>query len=503
MKLIGKGEVYMKKIRYVIAIIVIAVGAIVCAGFFSSSIEVETIDVQKQYIKDSFKENAVVKKGEAIEVLAEVSGKVQEIYVNKNQFVKKGDKIALLDKSDYEYELKLRKNNIVNYETQITETLNNEKNQKRELEFSLEQLNEQIKGLEIKKKSNDVSKVLTVSPEEYIETLKINLELAKSSYNYAKNTFENINELYNAGTVSKAEFDKIQNELDNAKAAMDTAQNQYDFSVQELEKLEINDSVDTYFYKYQDEEIENSINNLKIQAAALEDKMNTDYSSDTVKQLENAIESEKIVIEQLESNINKCTITAKETGYIKELPIENVSMVSAGMNTVLIQKDAQATLEADILTSSVPYLNVVDKVILTQKLRSDDIVMEGTIKEIYDFAEKGVSALGLDEYRVKVIIEISDNIEELKDGYELEAEFVTFEQEEAIALANSSIFEVEGKKYVFKVENGKAVKTEVQTGHKTNTKTVILSGVTSGDKIIYNADTEGLYDGIEVKQIEK
>jgi len=101
--------------------------------------------------------------------------------------------------------------------------------------------------------------------------------------------------------------------------------------------------------------------------------------------------------------------------------------------------------------------------------------------------------------KVKVIIETSDNAQALKEGYELEAEFLAFEQENAIAVSNSSIFEAEGKKYVFKVENGKAVKTEIQIGHKTNTKTLIASGVNAGDTIVYNADTEGLTDGKEVK----
>lgn len=489
----------MKKGKYIIAAVLILIAAaLLCSGFLNNSLEVEAVKVEQEYIKDSFTENAVVKKGETVEILSEITAKVKQVYVNKNEYIKKGDKIALLDSSDYEYELKLRQNNIENYQNQIAEVLNNEKNKKKELEFSLEQINEQIKGLEIKKKSNEISKVVNVSPNEYLETLKISLELANSNYSYAKDTFDNVKKLYEAGTSSKAELDKVQNELNAAKAAAEQAQKQYDFSMAEAEKLEFKD-IDTYYYKYQDEEIDNNISNLKIQAKSLEDKLNTDYSSDTIKQLENAVKSEELTIEQLEKNIAKCTISAQESGYITELPIQNTSNIVAGMSAASIQKEDTLILEAEVLTSSVPYLNKGDKVILTQKLRNEDITRTGVIKEVYSFAQKGISALGLDEYRVKVIIETSDNAQALKEGYELEAEFLAFEQENAIAVSNSSIFEAEGKKYVFKVENGKAVKTEIQIGHKTNTKTLIASGVDTGDTIVYNADTEGLTDGKEVK----
>jgi len=489
----------MKKGKYIIAAVLILIAAaLLCSGFLNNSLEVEAVKVEQEYIKDSFTENAVVKKGETVEILSEITAKVKQVYVNKNEYIKKGDKIALLDSSDYEYELKLRQNNIENYQNQIAEVLNNEKNKKKELEFSLEQINEQIKGLEIKKKSNEISKVVNVSPNEYLETLKISLELANSNYSYAKDTFDNVKKLYEAGTSSKAELDKVQNELNAAKAAVEQAQKQYDFSMAEAEKLEFKD-IDTYYYKYQDEEIDNNISNLKIQAKSLEDKLNTDYSSDTIKQLENAVKSEELAIEQLEKNIAKCTISAQESGYITELPIQNTSNIVAGMSAASIQKEDTLILEAEVLTSSVPYLNKGDKVILTQKLRNEDITRTGAIKEVYSFAQKGISALGLDEYRVKVIIETSDNAQALKEGYELEAEFLAFEQENAIAVSNSSIFEAEGKKYVFKVENGKAVKTEIQIGHKTNTKTLIASGVNAGDTIVYNADTEGLTDGKEVK----
>jgi len=53
----------MKKGKYIIAAVLILIAAaLLCSGFLNNSLEVEAVKVEQEYIKDSFTENAVVKR---------------------------------------------------------------------------------------------------------------------------------------------------------------------------------------------------------------------------------------------------------------------------------------------------------------------------------------------------------------------------------------------------------------------------------------------------------
>lgn len=69
--------------------------------------------------------------------------------------------------------------------------------------------------------------------------------------------------------------------------------------------------------------------------------------------------------------------------------------------------------------------------------------------------------------------------------------------EENIVISRKAVFEEEGKKYVYKIENGKANKVEVQTGEETSEQIVILKGVNENDEIVVKGQTL-LTDGVKV-----
>lgn len=119
-------------------------------------------------------------------------------------------------------------------------------------------------------------------------------------------------------------------------------------------------------------------------------------------------------------------------------------------------------IEADVLTNVEPYLRVGSPVEITQKLRNQEYKYKGSISEIYNFAVKGTSALGLDEYRVRVNVKVDPGQEiQLKSGYAFDLQFTLYEGTAQLIVPINAVFQADQQDYVFVVENGHVTKKPV------------------------------------------
>lgn len=274
-----------------------------------------------------------------------------------------------------------------------------------------------------------------------------------------------------------------QNTLDSYEAQLESASHQYNIAEQLYQKqkelyavggisaLELENSEATY-----------------LTAAA------------QMQQAQSAVEGQKQVLQQLTASLDHYTVTAVSDGILTAFPAAHLTAVQAGQEVATLLNTQRLTAVFDLLYSEVPLLQLGDPVTLTVRLRSGDIALTGTIIQINDFAQAEVSALGLEEYRVKVTVAIDptdDSI--LKDGYEVQGKFQLYRAEDTLAVPNSALYKVDDNWCVFAVRDGVAVKTPVEIGYQAVSMTEIKAGLTEGEKIIKNANTEGLEDGVKVK----
>lgn len=501
-----------KLTKPIIAIIIIAVVVVLLKdSFVEKPLLVEVVEIKTKQIIDSFIEDGIVKQGSSFNIVSEVSGKVIEVYVDKNTYVEEGTILAKIDTKDYEYEKLMCQNNISSHEAKISEAINNEKNDKQNFYFNIEQLNEDLKKLESQKKSSEINKtqkeaeidkIVSSTPDEKIRVLELAVEVAKNDVNYSKRNYDAINSLFEVGAVSKEQTDEAKNTLTKSEKELIKAETDLDLNKKELERLKnygVSDTeLNSLFYKQQNVSVEASMNSVKSQINSIQNKINTSYSSDTVKYLNSLIENENVALKQLDDKINNCIIKSKVSGYVVDLPAKNQSTVQLGTIIATLKTKENFIIESDILTNSVPYLKVGDEVKIFQRLKSEDITYKGNIKEIYNFAKEATSVLGLEEHRVTVVVEVLDENVNLKDGYEVELEFQTYKEDNQLSVPNSSIFKIDGEEFIFKIKDNKTVLNKITTKHKTNSETVIAEGLDSGDNIVYNANIEGLKEGIIV-----
>lgn len=210
------------------------------------------------------------------------------------------------------------------------------------------------------------------------------------------------------------------------------------------------------------------------------------------------IQSEITTISQLEDQIEDCKAVAECDGNIISLPAQNMSMIQSGQVMAIIHSNQEPVIEADVLTNIEPFLKVGSRVGVTQKLRNQEYQYSGTISEIYNFAVKGNSALGLHEYRVRVKVKVDPGQQiMLKSGYAFDLQFTLYDETDQLIIPINAVFQADQQDYVFVVENGYVTKKPVTIGYRSSSQAVILDGVEEADIIVTNVDSEEVYEGLK------
>jgi HlyD family secretion protein len=109
-----------------------------------------------------------------------------------------------------------------------------------------------------------------------------------------------------------------------------------------------------------------------------------------------------------------------------------------------------------------------------------------------------VSALGIEEQRTNVVGDFVDPPGPLGDGYRVEARIVIWEAEKVLKTPSSALFRYGEGWSVFVVENGKAVRREIELGHRGQLEAEVLSGIEEGAAVVVHPTNE-IADGASVE----
>ncbi|MDH3728306.1 MAG: efflux RND transporter periplasmic adaptor subunit [Myxococcales bacterium] len=112
-----------------------------------------------------------------------------------------------------------------------------------------------------------------------------------------------------------------------------------------------------------------------------------------------------------------------------------------------------------------------------------------------------LSALGVEEQRVNVIIDLDeprDAWATLGDGYRVEARISVWEDDDVLRVPASAVFRHDEHWATFVVENGDAVVRKVELGETNGLETEVVSGLEEGETVVaYPSDS--VRDGVSVR----
>ncbi|HCJ58164.1 efflux RND transporter periplasmic adaptor subunit [Lutispora sp.] len=420
-----------KRKKLVIIIAVILIIAVFFASRAALSAKnnvkiVNTADAAKKSLVQSISIAGNIKANESEEIMLPSTQKVQEVLVKEGQEVKKDQLLVKLDASDLNSQLK---------KGRITLDL-----AKRELE----------------KLRDDDNSTVKKTMENSVKQAELNLQSTESKYEDAKRKHEQNIKLYEAGFISKNEFESSKSALDDLQTTM--------------MNMEL--------------ALDNAQNSLK------------DFD-DKIYQQEKQIEMSNADLESLQNKITDSNVKSNISGTIVKMDAKNNQYPTAG-SSILIYDQSQYKVELKV--SQYDAVSLKEGQRATIKIKGLDKIYEGQVTKIGKSAIVEMSGTNK-ETKVLAEITLSDADEQIKAGYEADAEIVLQDKQNSIAVNFEAVqTDAEGKKYIFVLENNIAKKRVIETGLETDFEIEITTGLKEGEKYITNPPA-GLQDGETVKTI--
>ncbi len=203
---------------------------------------------------------------------------------------------------------------------------------------------------------------------------------------------------------------------------------------------------------------------------------------------------------ELSTEVPTVTVTAPVDGVVLALHGESQRVVAPGGPLVDLGDPDAIEVVADLLSVDAVRVQPGSRVIVDRWGGPDPL--EGRVRLVEPSGFTKFSALGVEEQRVNVIIDITDPpgaFAALGDGFRVEVRIVEWHDESTLQAPLSALFR-EGEGWaVYEVVDGRAVRRPVTVGRRATRDVQILDGVGEGATIVtYPPDT--LEDGVRVAE---
>jgi HlyD family secretion protein len=126
--------------------------------------------------------------------------------------------------------------------------------------------------------------------------------------------------------------------------------------------------------------------------------------------------------------------------------------------------------------------------------------LQGVVRLVEPSAFTKVSALGVEEQRVNVIVDLVDSPEQretLGDAFRVEARIITWEGTDALRVPMAALFRQGEDWTVFTVVDGRARERALTIGHRNSLYAEVLSGLEADDVVIVHPSDQ-VSDGARV-----
>lgn len=193
-------------------------------------------------------------------------------------------------------------------------------------------------------------------------------------------------------------------------------------------------------------------------------------------------------------------IRAPVSGKVLRVLHRSEGVVEAGQDLLELGDPGELEIVVDFLSSDAVRIEPGQQVFIEEW--GGDEVLNGRVRRIEPFGFTKVSALGIEEQRVYVVIDFTGPPErwsQLGHGFQVDVRVVLWEAKAVLKVPLTALFREEGGWAVFAVEDGQAALRPVVIGHRTDVEAEIISGL-SEDGTIVRYPNDYVEPGTRVEQ---
>jgi len=323
--------------------------------------------------------------------------------------------------------------------------------ERKQLEIQLKDTDEKIKEIKASFEGSAIKNYATS-----MEKARIAVSQTKDAYELALDDFNKAKALTEAGAVSSEELKQKEAALKSTAAFMKTVE-------LDLQQIEINTP----------------------------ESVKAVYKA----QLEQIVLSREGILHSLE----KQEVRSPMDGVVLEKSVEANTVGIPGTVAFVIGNVDNVEIEANILAEDVANIKLGDQVEITERSEKKQTI-EGKVVKIAPSAVAVTSSLGVNQKKVAITIEPTNQSKLLKPGYEVDVKVITEKKNGIVLIPLSSIFDYKDEDHVFAVIDGKAVLRAVQKGIQDEDYVEIIEGLKEGEQVLSEPDIN-TKEGMRIKQI--
>lgn len=434
--------------RYIIiGVIAVAVAGGAIVAIRGSAVPVQVTSPATMTVREYVAEDAKTRLAKEYIVDMPVSGTVRRIELEEGDYVEQGELVAEVDPYDIEQRV-------------------------RQVEAQIAQRRAQIMGVDIGKPKEEDIESATLRVKEMENGLEISQKaLAVSQFNFdeAERSYERAKGLLEAGAASESYLD----EAERSFKALQAERNQREIAVEQAQKA-------LGQARLAEQRLIGSIDD-------------NEYQRDVLQAEIEALEADCSILRE---DLKKTQIVAPVSGPVLDKYVEDSRVLVEGSELLRLGDMDSIEIECDVLSEEVTAVSRGDKVIIRGKaLRGQSI--EGAVKLIYPSGFEKISSLGVEQQRVKTLIEFDNTQAQLRPGTSVDVEIITAEAPNALAVPDRAVFRQGDTWAVFTVVDGHAQLTAVDVGLRNEEWAEIRGGLTA-DALVISELTNDIRDGVRV-----
>ncbi len=238
-----------------------------------------------------------------------------------------------------------------------------------------------------------------------------------------------------------------------------------------------------------------------------------DAAAQQVEALERAVQSAEFNVQTAQHQVELARASLVQTrgGQTAAIPLyspvsgvvlrrlqESEAVVPTGQPFLEVGDVGEMEIVADLLSSAAVRVQPGQQVLIEQW--GGERSLTGRVRRVEPSGFTKISALGVEEQRVNVIIDFDDSPDArpgIGDGYRVEVRIIVALRDNTLKVPSSSLFRHEGGWAVYRVEDGRAIRQRVELGQQSGLEAEVVSGLDEGQQIVvYPSDAIG--DGVQV-----
>jgi HlyD family secretion protein len=196
---------------------------------------------------------------------------------------------------------------------------------------------------------------------------------------------------------------------------------------------------------------------------------------------------------------DRIQVASPITGRVLKVLHESEGSVAAGQPLIEVGNPESLEVEVEVLSTSAVRIVPGAKVVLDRW--GGEAPLPGVVRRVEPTGFTKVSALGVEEQRVRVIVDLTSPREQwqrLGDGYRVEARFVIWEGTGVLQVPTSTLFRQNSGWAVFVLDGEVARLRPVEVGQRTGISAQVLKGLVVGEQVVSHPDDK-VADGVKIK----